>query len=273
MDKEKLKAMAANPHYIEGIYNYCDRWCERCPFTTRCLNHALSEEEFNNPESRDIRNEAFWKRLESIFDLTREMISDWAEEEGVDFDSLQLDAAKEETDRHMDEATNHSLARNARRYATVVDEWFKSNESSLEMKENQINLLSLFGADSDEKRDEIISLSDALEVLRWYQFQIYVKIVRALSRDPEFEDELSDYPKDSDGSAKVALLGIDHSIAAWGTLRKCFPSQGDDILDILLHLDRLRRSIETEFPDARSFVRPGFDDGKSEELSQAKAAG
>lgn len=21
---------------IEGIHNYCNRWCERCPFTTRC---------------------------------------------------------------------------------------------------------------------------------------------------------------------------------------------------------------------------------------------
>ncbi len=22
-------------NYIEGVYNYCNRWCERCPFTGR----------------------------------------------------------------------------------------------------------------------------------------------------------------------------------------------------------------------------------------------
>ncbi|MBD3322491.1 MAG: hypothetical protein GF350_15420 [Chitinivibrionales bacterium] len=266
MDKDKLKQMAADPQYIEGIYNYCDRWCERCPFTSRCLNFALSAEEFNDPESHDIRTDAFWKRLESIFALTKEMISDWAEEEGVDFESLQLSEAGDETERHMNEAANHPLAQRARSYATIVDEWFKKNESVLEDKEKQINLLSFFDAENRQKRDELVSLSDALEVLRWYQFQIFVKIVRALSRDPELEDDLSEFPKDSDGSAKVSLLDIDRSIDAWSTLRKCFPGQGDEFLDILLHLDRLRRGIEKEFPDARSFVRPGFDDGRGDEL-------
>jgi hypothetical protein len=28
--------------------------------------------------------------------------------------------------------------------------------------------------------------------------------------------------------------------------------------DVLVQLDRLRRQIEREFPDARAFVRPGF---------------
>ena len=33
MNKEKLIKEARNPKYISGIYNYCDRWCERCQFT------------------------------------------------------------------------------------------------------------------------------------------------------------------------------------------------------------------------------------------------
>ena len=35
------------------------------------------------------------------------------------------------------------------------------------------------------------------------------------------------------------------------------------ILTMLLHLDRLRRAVEKEFPEARSFIRPGFDTGEA----------
>jgi hypothetical protein len=37
MDKNDFLKLAADPKYIPGICNYCDRWCERCPFTSRCL--------------------------------------------------------------------------------------------------------------------------------------------------------------------------------------------------------------------------------------------
>jgi hypothetical protein len=43
MDKEELKKLAADPNHITGIYNYCDRWCERCSFTARCLNYMLKD--------------------------------------------------------------------------------------------------------------------------------------------------------------------------------------------------------------------------------------
>ena len=38
LDKEDVKRLAKNPNFISGIHNYCDRWCERCPFTARCMN-------------------------------------------------------------------------------------------------------------------------------------------------------------------------------------------------------------------------------------------
>jgi hypothetical protein len=53
---------------------------------------------------------------------------------------------------------------------------------------------------------------DALEVIRWFQFMISVKIQRALgsraheAENPEFWAKV---PKDSDGTAKIALIAID----------------------------------------------------------------
>ena len=106
-------------------------------------------------------------------------------------------------------------------------------------------------------------LTDFIEVIRWYQSFIYVKLCRATSSHAEEQIErdaaLGAFPKDSDGTAKVALVAIDRSIAAWAGLREMLPEQDDAILDLLRQLARLRSATETMFPQARSFVRPGFD--------------
>jgi len=63
MDKEELKNMANNPDFIPGIYNYCDRWCERCAYTSKCFLFATEKKQFPDDGAKDISNEAFWKRM------------------------------------------------------------------------------------------------------------------------------------------------------------------------------------------------------------------
>ncbi len=43
MNPRDLLDMAGDPRFIPGIYNYCDRWCERCAYTGRCLNFVHGE--------------------------------------------------------------------------------------------------------------------------------------------------------------------------------------------------------------------------------------
>ena len=73
-------------------------------------------------------------------------------------------------------------------------------------------------------------------------------------------EDLGDFPKDSDGSAKVALIGIDRSIGAWGKILTVFPDQEKETVNIIAGLKHLRDIAEKEFPEARSFIRPGFDE-------------
>jgi hypothetical protein len=106
-------------------------------------------------------------------------------------------------------------------------------------------------------------LEDAREVIQWYQYQIAVKTMRALSgRLDEQEVDSSEDPwlQDSDGSAKVALIGIDRSIAAWRLMQLALPEREPSIVPLILQLERLRHRIEKTFPYAREFVRPGFDE-------------
>jgi hypothetical protein len=38
------------------------------------------------------------------------------------------------------------------------------------------------------------------------------------------------------------------------------PERGESIVPLILQLDRLRQRLEHAFPEARDFIRPGFDE-------------
>lgn len=261
MEKEMIKNLAKDPRFIPGIYNYCDRWCERCSFTSRCMNFVMSEEQFSDPESRDIQNEAFWKKLGEVFHTTLEMVREMAEEQGIDLDSIDMEEEEKREQREKEIAESHECSLVANAYAGTVDTWFESATSLFQAKEDELNLKLQAGIPEVDPSEEAEQLHDIVEIIRWYQYQIYVKIIRAVRGTLEDELEiLEGLPKDSDGSAKVALIGIDRSLGAWGRMLTHFPDREDEILGILVNLERLRRNLERDFPEARSFVRPGFDE-------------
>jgi hypothetical protein len=260
MDKKRMDDLAENPRFIPGIYNYCDRWCERCTFTSRCMNYAMAEAECDSPESRDINNKEFWDKLHGIFATTLEMVKEKAQEMGIDLDAIDFEEAAEQTKRVRKAAKEQPYSRAAMKYLKIVDAWFKSNEELLEDKSDELQTLAQADIPGTSPTDEAVSIHDCLEVVRWYQHQIYVKLCRAATGMLHAELEDNEYaPQDANGSAKVALIGIERSTGAWAGLLHHFPDQEHEILDLLVLLQRLRRQVEVAFPDARTFLRPGFD--------------
>jgi len=239
MRPRTLTELANNPDLISGVYNYCDRWCERCPLTSRCLVYATEQEDNDSPHNRDIRNEAFWRKLTAIFHETRELIVAWAQEAGVDLNAItENDDTRHKRKRQL--VDNHPLTKAGKKYANAASDWFREFDQTM----------------------ELCDLEDAREVIQWYQYQIAVKTMRALSgRKEELEEdpEIMDFPKDSDGSAKVALIGIDRSMAAWRMMQLSLPDRVESIVPLILQLERLRLRVEKSFPQAREFIRPGFD--------------
>ncbi|MCX7013961.1 MAG: hypothetical protein NTW86_15650 [Candidatus Sumerlaeota bacterium] len=263
MDKERIKKHARNPKHIPLIHNYCDRWCERCPYTSRCSVFAMGKEEESaeTPESRDIENAAFWEKLLETFQATHELLVETMKERGIDvnIDDAEFQEIQEREDRTHREAENNELAAISRAYADEADAWLESAAGLFEKKNEELDQqlrMALPGADPQENAESIV---EAVNVIRWHQLQIHVKLRRALTNVAHGEIE-DDEAKDSDGSAKVALIGIDRSINAWSLLWREFPEEEDALLNILVGLQRLRRKVEQAFPNARAFVRPGFDD-------------
>ncbi len=282
MDKNELIELAANRDLISGIYNYCDRWCERCPFTTRCLVFATEKADgaFDDSEIDDINNARFWQKLESTFKEVRRMIVDWAEEEGIDLETLEGEVLLADREQQRQDAKEHQLSLAARRYAKLVQGWFEQ-ELAIERRVHD----DTTGAANSIEED--IDVSDAIEVIRWYQFFIPSKIFRALM---SFEHQVSAGAlvpgarreaagpvademfveisgNHADGSAKIALIAIDRSLNAWHILQRSLPDKTDSIVPMLLTLDRIRNATEATFPRARDFMRPGFDETQSEFVS------
>ena len=255
-----MKKLAKDPRFIPGIYNYCDRWCERCAFTSRCMTYALTRDDFDSPESLDIGNKAFWEKLHGIFQTTLEMVKETAEEMGIDIGSIDHEEMAKQEEQVRKIVKEQPYTKVAFAYAKMVDKWFNSNKGLLEDKADELQALAVAQIPSVRPDREALKIQDCLEVVRWYQHQIYVKLCRAASGLIRGELEDLEYaPEDANGSAKVAIIGIERSIAAWGGLLNHFPQQEHPILDLLVNLKKLLRQVEAAFPDARAFVRPGFD--------------
>jgi len=271
MDSDDLLELADDPNFISGIYNYCDRWCDRCAFTSRCFLYASEKADVDqdDPDTRDLNNAKFWRKLALIFKDTHDLIRKCAEEAGVDLDSIEAEAAIAAHDRKTETAKKHELSTVARDYARMVEQWFAKELA----EEEKIHV----DAARSETPAEKIDLAAAVEVIRWYQFFIAAKVFRALLNDDDEESE-NDPPddhemlrdsaqNDSNGSAKVALIAIDRSMSAWWAVQSCLPDKKDSTAPLMAVLERLRDGIETVLPQARDFLRPGFDEVLSDYVS------
>jgi hypothetical protein len=243
--------MATEPDLIPGIFNYCDRWCERCAYTSRCLQFQIESEETRSGDALrdfDALNARFWEDMGEALIQAMRLIREMAAQQGIDPEDLDKETSSSEPYESLHRnAREHPCASAALVYSGMVNEWFAVVDEYLEAEESLLTNHPLF-------------LDEHLQIIRHYQYFIYPKIVRAIEgRLSEHETAQNEVQSDACGTAKVALIAIDRSLAAWSVLYSEYPAHEDKTLSILLHLDRLRRSVEVVFPAARAFIRPGFD--------------
>src|SRR2546421_2465208 len=84
---------------IEGIFNYCTRRCELCPFTTQCsLYQSEREYERRNPD-------ATWQdQVQDSFTETFRLLEAWCTREGIDFEQIRREADGEEANAELERA-------------------------------------------------------------------------------------------------------------------------------------------------------------------------
>jgi hypothetical protein len=229
--------MEVQDGFILGIFNYCDRWCETCSLTSRC-------QVFANAAKYDAMAD---EGLQALISAPTHQ-SDVRETRGW------LEEALSEIAEHPIEAlpepaplsTKHEqTVTRASDYCERVWVWFKSRDARA-----------------------FPDLNDPYAVINWFAPLVASKVRRAIDGLAE-DDGCRDFPPDFAGSAKVALIGADRSMTAWNDLVTIGRIAADDARPFLEELARLRSELEALIPDARKFVRPGFDE--PDELSRLEA--
>jgi len=248
--------MKNDKDFIPGIYNYCDRWCERCPFSNQCRN--FQAQPTKGEHSQDFEAEHFLDSLQESLQDAVQMLEQAAEERGLDWEEIQ-DAAenfKEEEPEFTPAQLN--LKKRSQQYYKKATFWLDSNEHLISQKEEEIQRKDNLGISVEQEVDE---LNEALNSIYHYLYFVHVKISRALEG---LHDEwmMEEYPiqNDANGTAKVTLIAIEKSITAWELVRQEMPDAEDDVLDFLVLLSKLKNGMKKEFPQAEGFVRPGFDE-------------
>lgn len=258
MNYRAMYALYHDPRFIDGIQDYCDRWCERCPLTSRCFlfaSEAAKAAGDDVPVELDSALEEEWNNFHDVV----EMMESAAKECGMDVSTFYNTVFKKSRPGWRQQARKHKLSRAAMRYTDLVNEWIdRTCGPDDDLPEALLEPEPL--CSPEVKKMEIVT--DAVDVIFWYQARIFMMLVQGLNPDDDSK-VLEDDPIQNfaNGCVKVALLGIESSILAWSNLIRCVPSLSDEILPFIARLEKVKKMTDRAFPHARQFVRPGFDDG------------
>lgn len=241
--------MSDNNPYIESIYNYCDRWCERCKYTDRCFAFQKQLADGIDPLKKDYTPEETWAYVSKCFAEAMELLRQYAEEQGIDFDNLpevEEEPPSEKAARLQEEGSKIHIE-----YVKCARGFFEANETYFEEKgKASIRWVEMGITGEEETQSRWDRIVDQADVIKWYMFFIGAKMQRAAHGIDDMHNNTWDSPEQSDANrtARILMVAIDRSIAAWRVMLHVFPEKEEAILQALSLLARLRRMTEGAFP-------------------------
>jgi hypothetical protein len=235
---DRLVARAQNPRLIPGIYNYCDGRCPRCPFTERCLTYLDNQE---LKAAGDDEDGALADAIGASLQRTIEMLAEMARREGIDLNALDTDPKATDVEADFDRHQRDPLVVRAREYGQLAWRIAKGIEPVVAARGDPM-------------------VVEAVETINWFSSMIASKLYRAVSGLAEGWETHDEAQTDFNGSAKVALIGIDASRRGWRVLMEAGKATADGVpAQAVKMLDELDAGVRDRFPRAMAFVRPGFD--------------
>ncbi len=258
--------------FIPGVFNYCDRRCERCRFVRQCRVGAMEVDDLGEPgaDVADERPEDYEERLRKMMDMSAGGDDDNegdSEKEGgfqMDFDTSDIEPDPEYTRKQAEIEKlldAHPLSNLGMTYMHLSTEWMEEHEEKLAARGIPMRKRPMLIAPGSP--DDRI-LREAVDELSWFQMMLHVKCQRAIHgkiEDPTFMEEigLDPYQSDHNGTAKLALHIVERCQAAWSTVAELMPEEVDEVIPLQELLRRIDDQLRKEFPDTDKFIRAGFD--------------
>ena len=241
--------MTENSNFIPDIYNWCDRWCERCQYTDRCYSFQLDIEDGIDPLDKDIPDEKTWEHVGKRLAQALEMLRQHAARQGIDLDNLpeveEVPPGKRLVRLQEQAKSLHE------KYVQRTRSFFEENKKYFEDKGHKSIRRVEMGISGEE---EILAhweeLKDQSEVIHWYTCFFGVKMHRALNGLDDMHKDHWGSPEQSDANrtARITMVAVERSMAGWQFLLGAFPEKEGEILQLLALLAKFRRLVESVFP-------------------------
>lgn len=227
---------AMGPDRIAFISEYCDRWCERCPFTSRCAAYAVQAALGMCGDLKEALQLAVGVPMaagDKRPDGALQFINPTAEEQ---------QAFEVVVDSHVKQIREAPLTKHAMEVAVAEHRWLHDHTAI--------------------RNSGDPAVKDAIGVILRGSIFIGGKLARTLydreRGQPRDECDEDPIQNDRNGSAKIALIVIERSESAWLTIAQVTGDVG--AADVASAMSALRDEVEAAFPFARLFKRPGFDE-------------
>jgi len=247
----------AQNNYITNIHKYCDLWCLKCSFTDRCERHKIFK--YISPTGKP----GFLNQIRENIQKLQEEINEMNRKQGMEEGNQPIDEEAEKKEQEKEAyIKNHILTKKGNEYHRMAMGWFAINHELILKSGYQLLQNIKMGIRGEETEEEATVVYDAFELIGWYSKHIRVRLEEAISDEYDRNEKPQKINKltEADGKAKAALIEMDRSLSGWNKLHDYFPDARDDILDVQIFLENLRKDTERNFPRARDFVRPGFDE-------------
>jgi len=218
--------------FQSGIYNYCDRWCERCPDTDKCFlfakeeqrkaEHIAKGEDINDPE-------IMWKDIEDSFKETHQLLNKAMKERGITQEDLEQTAMEIEEEKEPD-FQSHPLVKITTKYLKTTHQFL--NEFYFEQQKI---------ADQFSVEISMDDIKDEIETISWYHTMLATKTWRLLyeihttsvEKDGELKEIMeADIPKFFALVNKCISKSQD-AVASFNKKRKMQPERVKKMLELL----------------------------------------
>lgn len=270
--------MAAK-EFIDGIFNYCDRWCERCDFALKCRVYDETErarrrhiERGEDPDSVDSAIHDVGRSFAKV----HRMLERFAKREGLNLEDLaKPDPAETVRRKRRPASGDKPLIQAADQFMDGCRKLLDRMRPTFDESTDDVNRRGGFMDVADEA-DTLRHVRECFDVLCWDHTLIAVKIRRALSslRQADREDDADlrrTHTFDSAGSAAVVLRSLRRSQAALQAIYEWDESLRDVVIDLLVTAERLIRGLAARIPDSEAFKWPPiypWDDDEDEPASE-----
>ena len=221
LDREvdEMLERAKDKRFEPGIYNFCDRWCEKCPDTEKCFlySNATKRKAQNLINGQDDESiEGVLAEVHHSFEVTGRLLERELAEQGLDVAQVLKEAeGRTEWDDNVDRRYNQvECLKLAKSYLKRIHEFLNNFYNDKQKYHSNLGL-----------EIDYSDINEEIETINWYQAMLPTKIWRYLyekeSLAREEDSELKEMmARDLDKFYALVDKGINQSQSAWENLAK-----------------------------------------------------